>query len=272
VSESGCLAGQVGPSSSTYFIRLRFDGECEERIAEHPIVLGKEWALVQSPGDIATIRTGERSEILGVTVSLGVLQNELESRLQRPTNSALRFEPGMDLRSQSGKMFRREIFRLYTEVGLDGAEQVEESISLMQMQHNLISLLIEGHRHNYTRLFHRDSIAAPWQVRVAEEFIRANAGLPLSLGELAMVSGVSSRSLQFSFQKHRGCSPMQFLQNVRLECARAELLAPGEAATVTSIATRWGFGHFGRFAADYKRRYVEPPSITLRRGRSGSKS
>ncbi|MBV9889163.1 MAG: AraC family transcriptional regulator, partial [Acidobacteria bacterium] len=263
-TESGRLNGLVGPSTATFFIRLRFDGECEERIGKQSVVLGKEWALVQSPGDIAVIQTGERSDILGITIGLDVLRSELESRLQRNTNAGLRFEPGMNLRSQFGKAFTDEVFKLCAELGTNGTE----SLSVRQMQHSLISLLMEGHRHNYTRLFHRDSAAGPWQVRATEEFIRANADLPLSLGDLAMVSGVSSRALQFSFQKHRGCSPMQFFHNVRLERARAELLTATEGATVTSVATKWGFGHFGRFAADYMRLYAEAPSVTLRRSRA----
>jgi AraC-like DNA-binding protein len=265
VTESGRLSGMVGPSSSVCFIRLRFDGDCEERIGKQSVVVGKEWALVQSPGDIAEIRTGERSDILGITIGMDVVRSELESRLQRNTNAGLRFEPGMNLRSQFGMAFTREVLKLCEELKTDGAE----SMSVRQMQHNLVSLLIEGHQHNYTRIVHRDSAAAPWQLRAAEEFIRANADLPLSLGELAMVSGVSSRALQFSFQKHRGYSPMQFLHNVRLERARAELLAATEGVTVTSVASKWGFGHFGRFAADYMKLYSEAPSVTLRRSKAG---
>jgi AraC-like DNA-binding protein len=32
---------------------------------------------------------------------------------------------------------------------------------------------------------------------------------------------------------------------------------------VSEIALRWGFGHFGRFAAEYRRRFGESPSQTL---------
>ena len=47
--------------------------------------------------------------------------------------------------------------------------------------------------------------------------------------------------------------------------ARAELEAAPPETGVTAIALKWGFVHLGRFAQDYRRRYGELPSETLRR-------
>jgi len=131
-------------------------------------------------------------------------------------------------------------------------------------------LLLESQRHNYSRLLARRQDAGPWQVRAAEEYVRANAHLALSLGDICMAAGVSVRTLQHSFQRTRGCSPMQFLRRVRLERAHADLSQPGEATTVTHAASRWGFLHFGRFAREYQVRFGEKPSATLQRSRARS--
>ncbi|MBV8576071.1 MAG: helix-turn-helix domain-containing protein, partial [Acetobacteraceae bacterium] len=44
---------------------------------------------------------------------------------------------------------------------------------------------------------------------------------------------------------------------------RRALRAAGPTATVTEIATRHGFWHFGRFAGVYRSAFGEAPSATL---------
>lgn len=43
--------------------------------------------------------------------------------------------------------------------------------------------------------------------------------------------------------------------------------APGPDISVTETALRWGFGHLGEFAGEYRARFGERPSDTLRRAR-----
>lgn len=40
---------------------------------------------------------------------------------------------------------------------------------------------------------------------------------------------------------------------------------PGDGVTVTDIAQQWGFSHLGSFATQYRRRFGETPSRTLKR-------
>jgi AraC-like DNA-binding protein len=40
--------------------------------------------------------------------------------------------------------------------------------------------------------------------------------------------------------------------------------ADPDLTTATITAWRWGFGHYGQFAAEYRRRYGRKPSETLR--------
>jgi AraC-like DNA-binding protein len=78
------------------------------------------------------------------------------------------------------------------------------------------------------------------------------------------MSGLSVRSLTRAFQKRHGMGPIRFLRLRRLEAARRDLLAaePG-SASVTEVMHRYGFGHPGRFAAQYRRQFGESPSVTL---------
>lgn len=59
---------------------------------------------------------------------------------------------------------------------------------------------------------------------------------------------------------------MTYLRRLRLEKVHEELsAAEPDLASVTEVATRWGFVHLGRFAAAYYRAFGEFPSETLRR-------
>jgi AraC-like DNA-binding protein len=106
----------------------------------------------------------------------------------------------------------------------------------------------------------------PAVVRRAAEYIDTHAGEPIGLAQIAAAARVGARSLQLAFRRHRATTPLAYLRDVRMERARAELLAADPAAgdTVAAIATRWGFTHHGHFAIDYRRRYGCSPSQSLR--------
>ncbi|WP_378144414.1 AraC family transcriptional regulator [Cnuibacter sp. UC19_7] len=101
----------------------------------------------------------------------------------------------------------------------------------------------------------------------ALELIHAAAAEPLTLPLLAAYAGVSGRALQLAFQQHLHTTPMRYLRQVRLDRARRELRRGDEGDGVGEVARRAGFGHTGRFAAEYAVRFGESPSETLRRGR-----
>jgi AraC-like DNA-binding protein len=109
--------------------------------------------------------------------------------------------------------------------------------------------------------------AAEARVRRAEEFMRANADEPLTMAEVAQAIGVGTRALQLAFRASRGATPRAVLGDIRLARARERLLAPDAAASVSEIALQSGFAHFGRFAAAYRARFGETPSMTLHRAR-----
>src|SRR3981189_1967280 len=105
----------------------------------------------------------------------------------------------------------------------------------------------------------------PRAVRRALDAMRANVGRDWSVTELADVAGVSSRTLQRQFRIFLGKAPRAALCDVRFERARRELLQGLPDARVTDVALRYGFAHCGRFSVEYRRRYGETPSQTLKR-------
>ncbi|WP_291057364.1 AraC family transcriptional regulator [Herbiconiux sp.] len=88
----------------------------------------------------------------------------------------------------------------------------------------------------------------------------------LSVLSCARALGVSVRTLQDHVRSASGRTPTDILRDIRFRRAHDMLLrADAGRTTVTAIAEQCGFGHLGRFAADYRARYGEPPATTLHR-------
>jgi AraC-like DNA-binding protein len=102
-------------------------------------------------------------------------------------------------------------------------------------------------------------------VRRAEAFMRAHLGLDLAIGEIAQAAGASPRTLERAFRRERQSTAVARLRELRLERARAALVAArGGGPGVTAVAASVGIVQPGRFAVEYRRRFGESPSQTLR--------
>ena len=103
-------------------------------------------------------------------------------------------------------------------------------------------------------------------MRRFHQVIERHLDQPIYAPELCSEIAVSERTLRACCQEYLGMGPKHYLQLRRLHLVRRTLLqsAPG-SATVTDIATRYGFWQFGRLAVEYKALFGESPSVTLSR-------
>ena len=110
------------------------------------------------------------------------------------------------------------------------------------------------------------SAAQPQTLRRAIAFIHDNAHPDIGLTRYRDAAiGVTPRSVQYTFRRHLGTTPLEYLRRVRLHRAHRDLQAADPAVdTVMAIAGRWRFGHPGRFSMAYKEAFGTPPSRTLR--------
>jgi AraC-like DNA-binding protein len=95
--------------------------------------------------------------------------------------------------------------------------------------------------------------------RVLEE----HPNRPIYLPEICAAIGVPERTLRLCCQEQLAMSPKQYLTRRRMHLVRRALLSAETEATVTEIATGFGFWHLGRFSADYQTLFGEFPSTTL---------
>jgi adenylate cyclase len=107
----------------------------------------------------------------------------------------------------------------------------------------------------------------PSDVKKAVAYMRQQTVTKMSVTDLASYCGVAERTLHKHFRAFLGASPLDHWRPLRLAKARDELLRCEDGTSVTDIAARYGFSHFGRFAQQYRRQFGETPSSTLRSGR-----
>lgn len=105
--------------------------------------------------------------------------------------------------------------------------------------------------------------AAPATVRRAMAFIEEHAHEPITVDDVALAAGISTRGLQYAFRRAVDTTPTEWLRRARLSGAHRSLSDP-EGGTVAEIARRWGFEHPSRFAAHYRAAYGVNPAQTLR--------
>ncbi|MFW7269649.1 AraC family transcriptional regulator [Gluconacetobacter sp. Hr-1-5] len=131
----------------------------------------------------------------------------------------------------------------------------------------LMRLLLTAVPHNYSSILQKKSGGSiPYYVRRVEGWMRNHASEAVALSDLISVSGVSARSLQAGFRRFYNETPMNYLKNMRLDKAHSLLSNPGRLTNVTDAAFAVGFSHLSKFARDYRVRFREAPSDTLRRG------
>lgn len=108
--------------------------------------------------------------------------------------------------------------------------------------------------------------ARNWQlVRSVRELVEGSPDCPLSVAELCARFRASRRTLQYAFEDTLGVNPSAYMRAVRLDHVRRELRA---SSSVTEVATRWGFWHFGNFSGEYREQFGELPSETWKRSRN----
>lgn len=105
------------------------------------------------------------------------------------------------------------------------------------------------------------------RVDVLMDWLDMSYPAPVTVADMARVTGLSVRQLQASVQRALGTSPTELLRLTRLRHAHRMLRsAAPQTTTVAAVAFRCGIPHLGRFSQQYRLQYGESPSATLARG------
>ena len=148
-----------------------------------------------------------------------------------------------------------KFFALSDEIGsLRILQPLEESI--VSLLATLISvepdLLVSG----------KQSQSQPSYVQIALSYIENNISENITLSDLCIACSVSGRTLQVAFQAVMSRTPLQVLQELRLNRLRDKIINGME---ISSGCEQVGIQHSGRISAKYKQLFGELPRNTRSR-------
>jgi AraC-like DNA-binding protein len=256
--------GELG----SYHVNLPLEGSLTWRQGRNAPLRAttRSGAVFQPVGDARLEKWNSDCRLLAVKIDRATLERELARQLDTPVRTPIKLAPTIDLTGGPGASWLR-LVRLIAADAAQPTGLLQNPVVGARLQEALVAGLLSATDHPYRdRLEHpRPTLAAPRAIRRVVEAMRAQPGKPFTAAGLATIAGVSVRSLQQSFQRYFGMSPMTYLRQVRLACVHEDLRQGDPALhSVTGIAYRYGFTHMGRFAAEYRAQFGISPSETLR--------
>ena len=259
------VAVDTGIFEHCYLLYMDLGGVTETEIGGNAIEVSGGTAALYSPSCFAHLETGATTKHIHLKLPRAALERHLEALTGVPVHGPVVFEPRLGLTEGAGAVLRDVLTLLVRHLDSDDY-LIRSRLVIANLEDTMMTALLTSHGHSHAARFDAAPAAlVPRQVKRVEDYIHAHADQPITMQDLAVVAGVSARSIHHAFRRYRGYSPKALLKSVRLDRARERLLTADRGETVTSIAFDCGFEHLGRFSAAYAKKFSEPPSRTLAR-------
>jgi AraC-like DNA-binding protein len=254
---------RVLPERHDYWIQLPLHGRLSSSLG---VECDRSRGVISPPAEIHVLRSDAEAERLSLCIHPEALMRQLGALLDDAPQAPVRFSAAINLEHGHGRALARVVRCAALELERSGG--FGDARIASRFEDFVMTGLLLSQPSNYTHaLRKRARPIAPRDVRRAVEYLHENVAAPVTLGNLVRECGVAGRTLLKHFQDFKGVSPMRYLRNLRLEQAH-EALREGRVRHVSDAASRWCFGHPGRFSIEYRRRFGESPSDTLTRARS----
>jgi AraC-like DNA-binding protein len=171
--------------------------------------------------------------------------------------------PVLDLSSDRGEVIRR----LFGAIARDLISLDEHSTLASELMNEaVLRLLFEPLLNCAGKSSGRSNpTIVPRAIKKAIDYMRANAGEPIRIRDVADACCVTPRTLENGFRDFKNTTPIAYLRQLRLLAVRRDLMNSEGPARISEIARRWGFVDLGRFAERYRREFGELPSETVRK-------
>ncbi|MGB5151728.1 MAG: AraC family transcriptional regulator [Mycobacterium sp.] len=257
------------PASGRYFaVHMPMNGSAAIAHPESTFEANTVRSLVTSPGVPLRIAFEHDSPQLLIRIEECAMTAHVTRLIGRNMVKPLVFDPEFDLATEAAMRWNAAVQLVHTEVYHSG--------SLMQHGRGIGAveeLVISSLLYLQPSTYHADITEPPSSsgrraaIQEAMDYIDGHLAERITMASLARAVHMSVRSVQQGFREEVGMTPMTFVRERRLERVHSELAdaIPSDGVTVTAVAERWGFHHLGSFGVEYRKRWGEAPSDTLRR-------
>jgi AraC-like DNA-binding protein len=262
------------PDVTAYYIDAPMSGSALNRWPDGMTVHTTAGAVaIFTPGMPCRLDWSADCDQICIKVSESQMRRQLGALLNRSVPKRITFDRRLDLDSAAARDWIHLVRLLGRQAGQPGG-LLDHPLAVGNLQHLLIQGLLLMQPHTFSDvLTGRVSPAGAATAKRAIDLMHAHPHKLWTTAELARATGVSARALQRAFDTAGHPAPMAYLRRLRLHHVHAELAAHSpDSVTVTTVATRWGFLHLGRFASQYRQLFGETPSQTLRSGAAPSSS
>ncbi|PCK78690.1 AraC family transcriptional regulator [Rhizobium sophoriradicis] len=261
----GAISLRREAPTSKVIIFLPVEGDAVFDAGQEPIHSGPGRGTILGAGRATGARLLGPRRHLGLFVDQERINRHLTHMFERTITGDADFHPHIGLTAGPGLLLQQLVTNLYR--GLGGGGMLRESpLAVSALCDATVYLLLEAFPHRYSNDLTLPAPApTPRHVKWAIDFMHAHIAEPISLSEIATAAKVSIRTLQQGFRQFRNTTPIAYLHEIRMAAAHRDLLESGAKQAVADIALRWGFTHLGRFAAEYRKRFSQLPSQTLKR-------
>jgi AraC-like DNA-binding protein len=256
------------PTELTYHINLTTRGMTFASRSDggRAVTAAETSGIILLPDQQNTVRWTGDAEQLILKVPRRRLESHLAGLLGRPVDAVVDFGFGLDLTTPHGSSLLSAVRFMARELDRPGGI-AEMPLAREQLETFVLTELLSAASSSFSDELGSPAGALPRsRLKPVIEHMEVHADQALTPQELARVGCMSVRTLHATFQQELGISCMAYLRRLRLDHVRTDLLRLGHPdIRVTDVAMRWGFFHPSRFAQQYRQRFGELPSDTIRR-------
>ncbi|VVM95652.1 HTH-type transcriptional activator RhaR [Pseudomonas fluorescens] len=262
IEYSTLVSVKIENLEQSYSVNLPLYGEQSIEHQGSSFVSNSSVGAILSPNQSLRMTIGEKCRKKMVKLSRRALEVKLSKLLGRQISQPILFEPMVSLDGAMQQWWQMvENFQeiLQAESSLCDLPDVWSNL-----ENSLITSLLFSQRHNYFDELLARQTGRPQYLAQLETMFNASLELPLTLEDLERAVGVSRERLYRDFHTHYGMTPIAYFRQLRFEQVRLRLTQARSSERVSSIAMDYGFQQFGRFSKEYKERFGELPSQTLK--------